>query len=245
MADRVQVHHLIILDKSGSMHSIRGAVISGFNEIIEQIEEDSVKHSDTQEHYISLVLFNGSVEFSVWQEYIESVDKLSEASYIPNGSTALNDAIGASLNRMKNELGSDLDNGNVKVQVTVISDGYENASQEFTKEASDNLVKTLDKDDPWMFTYIGANQDAKKEAASRGFVNSMNFSPSHTEKAWEAVAHTNSIRSASYDKGVSKTDMYSMSQVGLDEIEKDATVPVKSKYKTDSNKNKPNQYKSD
>jgi hypothetical protein len=54
---KAQVYNVIILDKSGSMESIRQAAISGFNETLNGIKKAQEKFADTQEHYVSLVAF--------------------------------------------------------------------------------------------------------------------------------------------------------------------------------------------
>ena len=56
---KTQVFNLIILDKSGSMDSIRKEAIAGYNETLGSIKAAQLKHYDTQEHYISLAAFCG------------------------------------------------------------------------------------------------------------------------------------------------------------------------------------------
>ena len=58
METKHQVHNLIILDESGSMESIKSSIIQGFNEIVQTIKGIE-KEFPEQEHFISLVTFNG------------------------------------------------------------------------------------------------------------------------------------------------------------------------------------------
>ena len=53
------------------------------------------------------------------------------------------------------------------VLVTVITDGYENASHVYTAEMIKELVDSLTAHG-WVFTYIGANQDSEKTACGLG-----------------------------------------------------------------------------
>ena len=203
MSNKLEIHHLIILDRSGSMGSVKEQTITGFNEIVEQIHEDSEEYESEQTHYVSLVLFNGKVETPIWREFAEDVEKLTEASYVPNGSTAMNDAIGISISRIKEELQNELDNKEAKVFVTIITDGIENASKDFTRQDSTNLVKELEEIDesPWMFNFIGANMDAQKEAGSRQMTNSMAYLANVTGAAG---AFKKAARAtASYSQGLS------------------------------------------
>ena len=58
--------------------------------------------------------------------------------------------------------------------VTIITDGYENASREWNHQRVFQLVEDLKKKN-WLFTYIGANQDALAVARDMGIDHSMNF----------------------------------------------------------------------
>ena len=50
---KTQVYNLVILDKSGSMDSIRKEAVDGYNETLGSIRAAQLKHLDSQEHYIS------------------------------------------------------------------------------------------------------------------------------------------------------------------------------------------------
>ncbi|MEO6682121.1 MAG: hypothetical protein ABIN48_04785 [Ginsengibacter sp.] len=58
MGEKHQVHNLIILDESGSMQSIKTTIIQGFNEIVQTVKGIE-KEFPEQEHFISLLSFNG------------------------------------------------------------------------------------------------------------------------------------------------------------------------------------------
>ena len=60
------------------------------------------------------------------------------------------------------------------VLVTVITDGYENASCEYSGADIKAMVEELSKKG-WLFTYIGANQDSIQFSASISIKNAMNF----------------------------------------------------------------------
>ena len=54
---KTQVFNVIILDKSGSMESIRKPAIDGFNETLAGIQKAQEKFVDTQDHFVSLLTF--------------------------------------------------------------------------------------------------------------------------------------------------------------------------------------------
>jgi hypothetical protein len=60
------------------------------------------------------------------------------------------------------------------VVVTIITDGLENASKEYTGTAVKSLVEQL-KEKGWSFTYMGANQDAVEVAFTLSIRNARNF----------------------------------------------------------------------
>ena len=68
--------------------------------------------------------------------------------------------------------------GNDNVLVTIVTDGYENASREYNGSAVKALVDEL-KAKGWVFAYIGANQDVEKVAASMSITNTMCFDTTH------------------------------------------------------------------
>ena len=60
------------------------------------------------------------------------------------------------------------------VLVTIITDGMENSSQEYSGRAVKNLVE-MQRKKGWTFAYIGANQDAVEVARDLNIQNAMNY----------------------------------------------------------------------
>lgn len=166
---KTKIYNLIILDASGSMQSIKAQTITGFNETVQTIKDAQRKH-ENQEHLISLVVFNSSKIDTVYDRVAASdVKELNDDTYIPDCSTPLYDAMGQGLNALRSNVGKD-----DRVLVTIITDGYENASTEYSGTAIKSLVDEL-KSKGWVFTYIGANQDEEKVAATISIHNVVNF----------------------------------------------------------------------
>ena len=91
--------------------------------------------------------------------------------YEPCCCTPLYDAMGFTLTTMRNYVKKVDD---AVVVVTIITDGYENASKEYTGAAVKRLVEEL-KGEGWTFTYMGANQDSVEVAFNLSIRNSRNF----------------------------------------------------------------------
>lgn len=165
---KTRIFNLIIIDESGSMQSIKKAAIDSVNETIQTIRSAQKKHED-QEHYVSLVTFNDDVKTVYECVPVDEVKELTAETYQPDCCTALYDAMGISLNALRKKVAED-----DKVLVTVVTDGYENASKEYSGKAIKALVDEL-KTKGWVFAYIGANQDVEAVAATISITNVMNF----------------------------------------------------------------------
>lgn len=164
-----KIFNLIVLDASGSMYSIRNEAIAGVVETIQTIRT-AQKDNANQEHLFSLVVFNGRSIATVYDRMpIDKVPDLDANDYQPTDNTPLYDAMGNAITNLQRYINDD-DN----VLVTVITDGYENSSVEWNHQRVFQLVEDL-KNKNWLFTYIGANQDALKVAKGMGIDHSMNY----------------------------------------------------------------------
>ena len=164
-----KIFNLIVLDASGSMYSIRNEAVAGVVETIQTIRTSQEENAN-QEHLLSLVVFNGQYITIVFDRMpITKVPDLNEKDYQPTDNTPLYDAMGYSITNLQRYIEED-DN----VLVTIITDGYENASREWNHHRIYQLVEDLKKKN-WLFTYIGANQDALKVAKGMGIDHSMNY----------------------------------------------------------------------
>ena len=166
-----QVHNLIILDESGSMDSIKPSIIQGFNELVQTIQGIEHQFPD-QEHFISMISFNGlGIKALHILDPVSQLRQIDASSYQPNASTPLYDAIGLSVNKLKHFLARQL---NYNVLVTILTDGEENASCEFSGKAIKEMIEEL-KSNNWTFTYIGTDHDIDSVSESLSIDNRMAF----------------------------------------------------------------------
>lgn len=165
---KTRVFNLIILDESGSMQSIKKEAIDSVNETVQTIRSAEKKNED-QEHFVSLVTFNNDVKTVYDCVPAKEVKELTSESYCPDCCTALYDAMGTSLNALRLQIAE-----KDRVLVTVVTDGYENSSREYTNKAIKALVDEL-KGKGWVFAYIGANHDVEQVAASISIANTIRF----------------------------------------------------------------------
>ncbi len=174
-----KIYNLIILDESGSMSSIQKATISGFNEVVQTIKGIEKKFPD-QQHFISLVSFNGlDIKTLLDKQPAASLSPIDEKTYQPDSMTPLYDAIALSVLKLKIDVAG-IENANVLV--TILTDGEENASKEFSHAQLNNIINEL-KNLGWTFTYIGANHDVEKVAHSISISNTLKFEANEQDMA--------------------------------------------------------------
>ncbi len=189
-APKTKVYNVIILDRSGSMFTIRQAAIDGFNETLNGIKKAQEKFGDTQEHYVSLLTFcSCSMQQVMDKVPAAEARQLTLDDYAPCCCTPLYDAMGQTLTAMHRHV-SGMDD--VAVVVTIITDGIENDSHEYTAQSIKMLVSML-RTEGWSFTYMGANQDAESVAQSLNIRNARNFEY-NSDGAHEAMRKDTSTR---------------------------------------------------
>jgi Mg-chelatase subunit ChlD len=171
METKHQVHNLIILDESGSMDSIKKTIIQGFNEIVQTVKGIEANFPE-QEHFISLVTFNGLGQKVLhFTDPVKKLKQIDDAKYQPDASTPLYDAMGFSFKMLRKVLEFKPDHN---VLVTILTDGEENASKEYSGRDIKKMIEEL-KLNRWTFTYIGTDHDVEKFAASISITNTMVF----------------------------------------------------------------------
>ena len=143
---------VFILDRSGSMSGSEENTITSFNEYLEKEKKNKFKTN------ITTVLFSHEFEYLYQRENVKDIKPLTNKEYYVGGCTALYDALGTSI--------LDLEKINPnKALFIIITDGYENASQEFDKNKIKKLIK---KHSEWEFIYIGADIDSYTSASEIG-----------------------------------------------------------------------------
>lgn len=170
-----RVFNLIIVDESGSMSIIRKQAFSGMNETLQTVRLMQKKYPDTQQ-YVTLVTFDSS--HTKWHyDNIPAARtrSLSWRAYSPCAATPLYDAMGQAISKVHAQVGED-DN----VLVTVITDGEENSSREWTLNMIRTMIQKLKKQN-WTFTLIGTdNLDVETMAQSFHIDNHLEFQQSES-----------------------------------------------------------------
>lgn len=163
-------HNLIILDESGSMSCVRSQTISGCNETLNSIRNTAKEQPDMKQ-FVSIFCFDTTNSRYIFQDVpVENTRDLTEKDYNPNSCTPLYDAIGYTVTLLR-RLIEKTDSAAV---VTIITDGYENASRRWNHQSVVELIDALKKKG-WVFTFIGANIDVEQTAQALGINSYSRF----------------------------------------------------------------------
>lgn len=156
----MKIELIAIVDRSGSMSSMKLDMEGGFNQMI----EDQKKIEG--ELNVTLVTFDDRIETIYEGKPLADVPPLV---IVPRGSTALLDAIGRTLLAQNARIAGNFD----KVIVAIVTDGAENSSREYDLAKIKGLVKQAE-EKGWEFIFLGANMDAFSMSEQMGFSqNSM------------------------------------------------------------------------
>ena len=163
---------VFILDRSGSMSGLESDTIGGFNGMLRRQQEEST------DILVSTVLFDDEVEVIHDRVPIAKVAPLTEREYFTRGCTALLDAVGDSIQHIRNihKYAREEDRP-VRTMFVITTDGLENASVRYTAKKVKKLIEHQEKKHGWEFVFLGANMDAVAVAGDLGIrrENSVEF----------------------------------------------------------------------
>lgn len=170
--EEINTYIHFILDRSGSMYEIIHDTIGGFNSFIKQQKDNINKDYEIIDNngnnikqktniYFSLYQFDHEYIISYENKNITEVEELNYDTFIPRGQTALFDAIGITVNKIKKI------NEDDNIIVVILTDGEENCSKKYTKRKINNLI-TKKRNENIEFVFLGANQDAIESAQNIG-----------------------------------------------------------------------------
>lgn len=150
---------LFIIDRSGSMGSIKEDMEGGINGVLE--EQKKLPGEVT----VDVAYFDNVVNYD---EKFLSLDSAS-IEIKPRGMTALHDAIVSSTTEFGDALSQLPEEDRPgTVMVVIVTDGHENASKEAKISDVKNIITQQQDVYGWEFLFLGANQDAMETGASFG-----------------------------------------------------------------------------
>jgi hypothetical protein len=202
MTDPNYTHLLLVVDRSGSMESIKHDMNGG----IEKLLQDQA--GQPGKLLVDAWVFDHQV-----QHIADSVPADSE--YLrdlvdPRGMTALYDAIGTAVI----DLGLSLDaldpkDRPGKVVTVIVTDGQENASHDFTQQSVKDLLEQQQDKYSWQVVFLGANIDTAAEGSKIGLRKSATRGYTASAAGVQDVFATTSSLLSGYRSGAAASLDYS------------------------------------
>lgn len=192
-----------VLDRSGSMTSIKQSTLEAFNAYLDglKVDPEGIK--------FSLILFDTEGIDTLYKNVpVIEVENLTGRTYVPRAGTPLIDAAFKTIRAVEKKVAEHA--VAPKVVVCIQTDGEENSSREHTWEALSALIREKT-EAGWQFNFMGAGIDAYQQGARMGIsaAQTMSYesvSPEMTRKAFFASASNarNFARGASAHTGYSR-----------------------------------------
>ncbi len=161
----IKINHIFfLLDDSGSMNHLRKPTVDNFNETVQALKADA---TGDQANMVSLVKFGKGVTTVREPTALSEFEEISIEEYNPNAWTPLYDGLGYVIGQAKAafEKYKNFDNAAL---IYVLTDGQENASKEFNREQISSMIKELQEEGRFTFTFMGCSDDLIHEARALG-----------------------------------------------------------------------------
>lgn len=151
-------HIILLLDESGSMQNQKSNVIKGVNEMIRMQKELQFEPIN-----MSIIKFNSTIT-KVRCDNLWNIKPFTYYDYVPSNSTALYDAIGLTINKYSNEIGTIM---------IIMTDGHENSSREFNKRQMIDMINKQRNTKNWNFIYLSEDPTTMEQGNSIGISNKL------------------------------------------------------------------------
>lgn len=143
-------HIAFVVDRSGSMRSIKAQVVRVFNNQLDTVQRNA--RSAGQKTYLSTFMFHNTVDKPRHLATpVERVPRLAPKDFQPAGATALLDAVGTAITRLQRARGAT--SKNTSFLVIVITDGEENVSRRYKKTLK-GLIAQVQKTGRWSLAFL-------------------------------------------------------------------------------------------
>ncbi len=203
---------VVVVDKSGSMGSVRNDAIGGFNVFLE------AQKKAEGEAKMTVVMFDTTFSFYAANDDVQSVKNFDDTSYVPNGGTALYDAVGKTIDEIGKKLAvMKEDDRPGKVIFAILTDGEENSSHSYSGGLVKKMIELQRDSYKWDFVFLAAGEGAFKEAESMGMLRgkTMKFANSgvNQTKGYENltsyVTNSRGMNAADYASFSASVDLQS------------------------------------
>lgn len=145
------------------MSNVWEETLNGFKTYVQDMQADQKKDEEV-EYILSLTTFDTQIDNPYLGVPIAAVDGSILKKFGPRGGTALYDAVGKTLQALDDDKSISFD----KAIVIICTDGEENQSREWSKDALHAATDERIKRGNWTFTYLGTQPETWDAASSLG-----------------------------------------------------------------------------
>jgi hypothetical protein len=172
---------IMVLDESGSMSSCKSDTVGGVNEFLNNQKRLA------GEVKVTLVKFSDYYKVINDAAPLQQIEYLNDHNYTPSNTTALLDAVGKTINKTGQRLAAMKEkNRPEKVIFVIITDGFENASQEFSQSEVFKMVTHQKEKYSWEFTFLGADIDTWGEEI--GIVRNVKIGKNDLKRSFKGLS---------------------------------------------------------
>jgi hypothetical protein len=188
MSEQPTPHTTIVsflLDRTGSMETIKDETIGGFNAYVDALEAEA---GDLV--VFTLLQFDSqSIDTLYAGAKLSEVQRLTPESYQPRAYTPLIDACFKTIKATEETIARRRDKA--RVIVVLQTDGQENASREHKIEELRDLIERR-KAEGWQFIFLGADIDAYETAGRFGILKeaTLSYSGKRSRRSMTVVAES-------------------------------------------------------
>lgn len=213
----------IVVDRSGSMRSIKDAAAAGLDEQLTTIKLNSDKSDET---WVTLVRFDHEIDVVFNNKNAKDLETDLGANIVdPRGMTAMNDAVMKAINLLQEKK----DTSGTAYLIVVISDGMENSSETKSNVLSET-IKKLETTGKWTFTFMLSNQDIRNVTSKLGvdFGNVAQFTSTtlDTKHAFGTVSTATANYLSTRSGGVLRSNVFYSSVDSVRTIDPTASAKV-------------------
>lgn len=183
MPDSNRRHIAIVLDRSGSMMTVKSDTEGGLKAFLE------AQTGAPGETTVSLYQFDDRYE-AVYEN--TPLSEIPAYRLAPRGMTALLDAIGRTVITVGEQLAArSEDERPGEVVLVILTDGQENASREYAEGTIRNLISRQQDQYGWKFVFLGADQDAFEVSGGLGIgrESTLSYGSDHTKRSMTNAGH--------------------------------------------------------
>lgn len=194
-----------LLDRSGSMESIKDDTIGAFNAYL-----DTLKKEGTGIEFSFLQFDSQSVDKVCVNKPIADVHNLTKGTFQPRGATPLIDAAYNTIKAVETVITKRSETP--KIVVCIQTDGHENASVEHDWDDLNALIKEKTAAG-WQFNFMGTGIDAYDQGARMGISTANTISVDSSDPdAMRASFAASASNTAMYASGRASSMAYSLHQ---------------------------------